>query len=78
MDTRPLRVLLTANFVVFLLICVAFLVHHLGLGLFPDGAQSWFDRNQWVMWTAVVLTVVSAPAIPLFSVKTHRPGRTER
>lgn len=72
MDLRPLRTLLTANMTVFSLVCMAFFIHYLGVGLFPDGMESWFDDNRWVMWAAVVLTATSAPAIPLLSLKTHR------
>ncbi|GAA2405350.1 hypothetical protein GCM10010191_11470 [Actinomadura vinacea] len=72
MDTRPLRILLMANMAVFLLVCVAFLLHYLDLGLFPDGMQSWLDDNQWLMWTGVALTVGSALAIPLLSLKAQR------
>ncbi|MFV2173092.1 hypothetical protein ACFHW2_24585 [Actinomadura sp. LOL_016] len=72
MDIRPLRTLPAANMTVFLLVCVAFLVHRLGAGLFPDGMGSWFEDNRWVMWAAMVLTGTSALAIPLLSLKTHR------
>jgi hypothetical protein len=72
MDTRPLRILLTVNMVVFLLVCAVFFVHHLGLGLYPDDTESWLENNQWLMWTAAALTVSSALAIPLLSVRTPR------
>ncbi|MFC5752924.1 hypothetical protein [Actinomadura rugatobispora] len=72
MDTRPLRLLLTANLAVFVLVCVAFLVHYLGLGLFPGGMESWLEENQWLMWTATALTGASALALPLLSMKTRR------
>ncbi|WP_328409950.1 hypothetical protein OG542_09665 [Streptomyces violaceus] len=71
MDTRPLRILLTANTAAFILVCVVFLVHHLGVGLYPDDMESWLENNQWLMWTAAVLTVASASAIPLLSVRTQ-------
>ncbi|MCT9138467.1 hypothetical protein [Streptomyces violarus] len=72
MDTRPLRILLTANTAVFMLVCVVFLVHHLGVGLYPDDMESWLENNQWLMWTAAALTVASASAIPLLSARTQR------
>ncbi|WP_020667674.1 hypothetical protein [Amycolatopsis nigrescens] len=70
MHTRTLRVVLTVNLAVFLLVCVAFLLHHLGVGLYPDGMDSWLESNQWLMWTAAALTVASA----LLGLVTQRPG----
>ncbi|MBK1789393.1 hypothetical protein [Prauserella cavernicola] len=67
MDTRPLRILLTANMVVFLLICVTFLIHYLGVGVFPDGMESWLESNRWLMWTAAALAAASAATVPLLS-----------
>ncbi|MGI5429176.1 hypothetical protein [Streptomyces sp. CA-179760] len=72
MDTRPLRILLTANAAVFLLVCAVFLGHHLGVGLYPDDMESWLENHQWLMWAAAVLAVASASAIPLLSVRTRR------
>ncbi|MFC7585065.1 hypothetical protein ACFQYP_16000 [Nonomuraea antimicrobica] len=77
MDTRTPRILLTANTAVLLLVCVAFLLHHLDAGLLPDGMESWMARNQWLMWTAAVITVASAPAIPLLSPRLH-PSADDR
>ncbi|GAA1989208.1 hypothetical protein [Amycolatopsis minnesotensis] len=71
MDTRPLRVLLAVNMAVFLLVCVAFLLQH--LGVYPDDVESWFEHNQWLMWTAAALTLASAGTIPLLSLG-QRPG----
>ncbi|MFG2023238.1 hypothetical protein [Streptomyces sp. NPDC048825] len=72
MDTRPLRILLAANTPVFLLVCAVYLLHHLDVGLYRDDMASWLENNQWLMWTAAALTVPSALAIPLLSVKTQR------
>jgi hypothetical protein len=72
MDTRPLRILLTANTAVFLVVCAVYFLHHLGVGLYPDDMESWLENNQWLMWTAAALAVPSALAIPLLSVKTQR------
>jgi hypothetical protein len=72
METRSLRILLMANMAVFLAVCVAFLLHHLGVGLFSGGVESWFEHNQWVMWTAAALTLASASAIPLLNLRTQR------
>ncbi|MET8046539.1 hypothetical protein ABZU75_02985 [Streptosporangium sp. NPDC005286] len=67
MGTEPLR-----------LVCAAFFLHYLGVGLLPDGGESWLENNQWLMWTAAVLTVASAVAsavaVPLFSLTARRPG----
>ncbi|GHD03715.1 hypothetical protein GCM10010313_19050 [Streptomyces violarus] len=78
MDTRPLRILLTTNTAVFILVCVVFLVHYLGVGLYPDDMESWLENNQWLMWTAMALTVASASAIPLLSVRTQRADSAVR
>ncbi|WP_328344391.1 hypothetical protein [Streptomyces violaceus] len=78
MDTRPLRILLTANTAVFIMVCVAFLVHHLGVGLYPDDMESWLENNQWLMWTAAALTVSSASAIPLLGGRTQRADSAVR
>jgi hypothetical protein len=72
MDTRPLRILLTANAAVFLMVCAVFFVHHLGVGLYPDDMESWLEDNQWLMWIAAALTVPSAAAIPLLSVRNRQ------
>lgn len=71
MDTRALRLLLMADLAVFLLVCVAFLLHRLGAGLFPDALESWLEDNGWLMWTAAGIAVVSALTIPLLSLKTR-------
>jgi hypothetical protein len=68
MDTKPLRVLLTANLAVFLLVCVVFLVHLVGVGvspggLFPDGVALWLEDNRWLMWTSAALAAGSALAL---------------
>ncbi|WP_052847970.1 hypothetical protein [Streptomyces avicenniae] len=73
MDTRPLRAVLAANVAVFLLVCVVFLVHQLGVGLYPDAMESWLEDNQWLMWTAAVVTLSNAPLIPLLSQLPQRP-----
>ncbi|ASR34509.1 hypothetical protein BAY61_05340 [Prauserella marina] len=65
MDVRPLRILLVANMITFLVVCVAFLVHVLGAGVYPDGVESWMDDNQWLMWTAAGVAVASALAVAL-------------
>lgn len=70
MDTGTPRILLTANMVVFLAVCVAFLPHYLDVGLYPDGMEVWLGDNQWLMWTAAVLSVSSALAVPLL----RQPG----
>jgi hypothetical protein len=74
MDTRTPRILLMANAAVFLLVCVAFSLHNLGLAPFPDGMRSWLDDNQWLMWTATAIAVTSALALPLLSPRLRQPG----
>ena len=66
-----MRILLTANLAVFLLVCVAFLLHYLGFGLFPDDVAAWFENNEWLMWTAMAIAVSSALALPLISPRTR-------
>ncbi len=78
MDTRPLRILLTANMVVFLLVCAVFFLHYLGVGPYPDDMESWLESNEWLMWTAAALAVPSALAIPLLSVRTRREDSAVR
>ncbi|QWF78926.1 hypothetical protein [Amycolatopsis sp. CA-230715] len=70
MDTRPLRVMLIVTMTVFLLVCVAFLLQH--LGVYADGVDAWFEDNQWLMWTSVGLMLASASAIPLLSLGQDR------
>ncbi|MDT0268378.1 hypothetical protein RM844_19015 [Streptomyces sp. DSM 44915] len=65
MDTRPPRVLLTVTLALSFLVCVAFLVHHVGAGLYPDDLASWLEENAWLMWTAVVLTLANAVVLPV-------------
>ncbi|MCT2592893.1 hypothetical protein LHJ74_23760 [Streptomyces sp. N2-109] len=74
MDTRPLRTLMMANMAVCLLACAAFFLHYLGVGLYPDGMELWFQHNQWLVWTAAALTVVSALVIPVLSLFTQQSG----
>ncbi|MEU3271405.1 hypothetical protein ABZ639_11195 [Saccharomonospora sp. NPDC006951] len=63
MDIRPLRILLVANMITFLVVCAAFLLHVLGAGVYPDGVESWMAGNQWLMWTAAGVAVASALAV---------------
>ncbi|WP_329086303.1 MULTISPECIES: hypothetical protein [unclassified Streptosporangium] len=74
MDTEALRVPLTVTMTVFLVVCAAFFLHHLGAGLMPDGVESWSESGRWLMWTATALIVASAPAGPPLSLTTPRPG----
>lgn len=74
MDTRPLRILLTANTAVFLVICAVFLVHYVGAGVFPDGMDSWLEDHRWLMWTAAALAVASALTLPLLRVTSRQRG----
>ncbi|GAA4531009.1 hypothetical protein [Amycolatopsis samaneae] len=73
MNTRPPRVVLTIVMIVSLLVCVVFLLHHAGLGLYPDRMESWLDGNSWLMWTAAALTVGSALAIPPLALLNRHP-----
>lgn len=75
MDTEPPRVLSTVDMTVLLVVCAAFFLHYLGVALMPDGAESWSETNQWLTWTAAVLTVASAVAVPLLSLTAQRPGQ---
>ncbi|MEV4182767.1 hypothetical protein AB0J28_15150 [Streptosporangium canum] len=75
MDTEPPRVLSTVDMTVFLVVCAAFFLHYLGVGLLPDGAEPWSETNQWLMWTAAVPTVAGAVAVPSLSLTAQRPGQ---
>jgi hypothetical protein len=74
MDIRPPRVMLTANVAVFLLVCTAFLRHYLGVGLYSRDMESWMENNQWLMWTAATLAVVSALAVPPLGLTVQQSG----
>ncbi|MGW3366932.1 hypothetical protein ACWDOR_28755 [Streptosporangium canum] len=75
MDTEPPRVLPTVDMTVFLVVCAAFFLHYLGVGLLPGGVESWLETNQWPMWTAALLTVAGAVAVPSLSLTAQRPGQ---
>ncbi|APU13161.1 MULTISPECIES: hypothetical protein [Actinoalloteichus] len=72
METRPLRILLTINVIVFGLVCVAFLLYYGGLDLFPAELGPWFEAEEWTMWAAAFVTVLSGFALSLLGMKSRR------